>query len=184
VHNHFGPPRESPTEPLSEIVRRVGRASDRRCESYGPSHAGRELLVDHLLAGLERKTTLALELMGARDWDLFCWTLTQCHCVGHELWGYAPSTARSTDLSAGSSNPPGRPADWMRHRRADRRDHWWTWADRAGKRAVVLDAIEGGLNSQLDGREITPRTRDCGFGGRRTRRPSTGESRPASRPRR
>jgi len=86
VHNHFGPPRESPREPLSGIVERIGRASDRKCQDYGPSHAAREELLDDLLDGLRRKTELALELLGAAPWDLFCVSLSQAHCVAHELW--------------------------------------------------------------------------------------------------
>jgi len=100
VHNHFGPPRESPREPLSTIVERIGRASHRKCQDYGPSHAAREQLLDDLLEGLRRKTELILELLDARDWDLFCVSLTQGLCVANELWHHHDEGDPRNDPSA------------------------------------------------------------------------------------
>lgn len=86
VHHHVGSPRESPTDPLSGTVERIGRDPARACQTYGPSHEGRLELLDDLLAGIGRKTELTVELLGKTAWDFFCVTFTQAHCVGHEFW--------------------------------------------------------------------------------------------------
>jgi predicted AlkP superfamily phosphohydrolase/phosphomutase len=86
VHHHVGSARESPVDPLSAIVRRTGRDVAGPCQRYGPSHSGHLALLDDLISGIARKTALTVELLGATDWDYFCVTYTQAHCVGHELW--------------------------------------------------------------------------------------------------
>lgn len=86
--SHFGT--ASRPEPLiGELTRRHGAYTVPSCDHYGGSVATNLRLLDDLQAGLERKTSLLLDLLQRDNWDLFACAFSESHCVGHWCWHYS-----------------------------------------------------------------------------------------------
>jgi predicted AlkP superfamily phosphohydrolase/phosphomutase len=50
------------------------------------THAEAGALFSDLVAGLDAKTELSLDLLDREDWDLFLTVLGEGHCTGHQFW--------------------------------------------------------------------------------------------------
>lgn len=83
---------------IAELERRYGPhpVTDRQtgskptwaCDDHGETPQGYDELRRRLLAGVENKTDILLDLLQRDSWDLFvgCWSET--HCAGHQFWHY------------------------------------------------------------------------------------------------
>lgn len=78
-----------PSGLLAELDRRHGPYPVRSCDHYPGSRRGRERLLGDLLAGIERKEALLLDLLGREGWDLFACAFSESHCAGHQFWHFS-----------------------------------------------------------------------------------------------
>lgn len=85
---HFGTASHPPSL-IAELVSRHGDYTVPSCDHYGGTAATNLRLLDDLLAGLERKTSLLLDLLQRDEWDLFACAFSESHCVGHWCWHYS-----------------------------------------------------------------------------------------------
>ncbi len=85
---HFGTA-SYPGPLIDELTARHGAYTVPSCDHYGGSTATNLRLLDDLLAGLERKTSLLMDLLQRGEWDLFACAFSEAHCVGHWCWHYS-----------------------------------------------------------------------------------------------
>lgn len=86
--SHFGSA-SHPAALFAELRERHGAYPVASCDHYGGSRADHQRLRVDLIAGLERKTRLLLDVLGRERWDLFACAFSESHCVGHWFWHYA-----------------------------------------------------------------------------------------------
>lgn len=85
--SHFG--RAShPLSLLEELESAHGEYPVASCDHRGGSIDANLRLLEDLLAGIERKTSLLLDLLGRERWDLFACAFSESHCAGHWFWHY------------------------------------------------------------------------------------------------
>ncbi len=85
---HFGAASVPPAL-LGELTAHHGAYTVPSCDHYGGTADTNLRLLDDLLAGLERKTNLVLDLLHRDQWDLFACAFSESHCVGHWCWHYS-----------------------------------------------------------------------------------------------
>lgn len=77
----------------SDVVASYGAHPILDCDAMNDgTRSARIRIADGLREGIEKRTALLLELLRARDWDLFTAVFSESHCGGHQLW---PSPSRS-----------------------------------------------------------------------------------------
>jgi predicted AlkP superfamily phosphohydrolase/phosphomutase len=62
------------------------------CDAHDGSAEQYEQLLDDLLAGIEQKTSLLLDLLGREEWDLFACAFSEGQCSGHQLFHFLDGT--------------------------------------------------------------------------------------------
>lgn len=78
------------------------RVTTTACDGHDASREQYEQLLDDLLAGVERKTQLLLDVLGRDDWDLFACGYSEGQCSGHQLWHFLDlERSESPDRLAG-----------------------------------------------------------------------------------
>jgi len=65
---------------------RAGTSTRAACDDHQSTTEDYEKLLDDLLAGIERKTGLLLDLLRSESWDLFACAFGEPQCVGHQHW--------------------------------------------------------------------------------------------------
>ncbi len=85
---HFGAASYPPSL-LADLAGRHGVYTVPSCDHYGGTADTNLRLLSDLLSGLERKTSLLLDLLHRDDWDLFACAFSESHCVGHWCWHYS-----------------------------------------------------------------------------------------------
>lgn len=94
VHDQLWGRGSNPPELLDELQRRHGHRPLDRCDHIGGADgADREEWVEGLLAELDVKTDMALDLLGRDQWDLFAIAYSDGHCAGHQLWHHHDPTS-------------------------------------------------------------------------------------------
>lgn len=77
------------------------------CDEYTHDLAGVRTLRDRLLARIEAKTRMCLELLERAPWDLFVAVLAEAHCAGHQFWRiHDPSHPRHDPAIRGALGDP------------------------------------------------------------------------------
>jgi predicted AlkP superfamily phosphohydrolase/phosphomutase len=71
--------------PLSEAGV-TGSATRAPCDQHDASPAAYEALLADLLAGIELKTQILIDLLHQEEWDLFVTVFGEPQCVGHQMW--------------------------------------------------------------------------------------------------
>ena len=90
-----------PPELLDEIRSRYGDHPVDSCDrAHGSSAGGYERLLADLLAGVEKKEALLLDLLGREPWDLFACAFGETHCVGHQFWHFQDPRVPAHDPAA------------------------------------------------------------------------------------
>lgn len=69
-----------------EILKRHGPYPLATCDDHGRSPRDLERVRRLLLAGIEMRQALLLDLMRARPWHLFFAVFAETHCAGHQFW--------------------------------------------------------------------------------------------------
>lgn len=87
-----------PAELLGELRDRHGdyplwsrpwpRRTTAVCDSHDGTREQYEQLLDDLLAGIEQKCALLLDVLGREEWDLFACAFSEGQCSGHQLWHF------------------------------------------------------------------------------------------------
>jgi predicted AlkP superfamily phosphohydrolase/phosphomutase len=108
AHSAQAPGESRPEGLFDELVARYGRHpafKDDHASVFDTEAQG--VLLDRLLAGIERRTDIALDLLSRERWNLFLTAYSEPHASGHAFWHLG-----RTDHPLG--RPAGRPDDdWM-----------------------------------------------------------------------
>jgi predicted AlkP superfamily phosphohydrolase/phosphomutase len=98
THDRFYGTESVPDDFLEDLSARHGdyplwsrpwpRRTTAACDGHDGSPEQYEELLDDLLAGVERKAALLLDILGREEWDLFACGLSEGHCSGHQLWHF------------------------------------------------------------------------------------------------
>lgn len=64
------------------------RRTTAACDGHDGAVEQYEQLLDDLLAGIEQKTRLLLDVMEREEWDLFACAFSEGQCSGHQLWHF------------------------------------------------------------------------------------------------
>jgi predicted AlkP superfamily phosphohydrolase/phosphomutase len=64
------------------------RRTTAMCDGHDGSPEQYEQLLDDLLAGIDQKTGLLLDVLGRDEWDLFACAFSEGQCSGHQLWHF------------------------------------------------------------------------------------------------
>jgi predicted AlkP superfamily phosphohydrolase/phosphomutase len=75
-----------PPELLDELNLRYGSHPVDSCDTYDKSFEGYTLLLEDLIEGTKRKTSMLLDLLNRERWDLFTCSYSESHCAGHQMW--------------------------------------------------------------------------------------------------
>lgn len=86
THDAEEPTASWPAPLAAEIVRTYGGSPFVRCDYVMRGPDPEATLREQLLARIETKTRIALDLMGRDAWDLFAVGFGDSHCVGHQCW--------------------------------------------------------------------------------------------------
>ncbi len=97
--SHFGSA-SHPASLLDEMRAAYGPYPVASCDHSGGTTARNLALLDNLLAGVERKTRVLLDLLHREQWDLFACAFSESHCVGHWFWHYSDATHWSFEPDA------------------------------------------------------------------------------------
>jgi predicted AlkP superfamily phosphohydrolase/phosphomutase len=89
-----------PPELLKELRAVHGDHPITSCDLHGESLAGYERLLRNLLNGVQRKTSLLLDILHREKWDLFTCVYGETHCVGHQFWHFQDERAKGYDSAA------------------------------------------------------------------------------------
>lgn len=98
THDRLFGEQSSPPELLGELRERHGdyplwtrpwpRPTTAVCDGHDGSLEQYEQLLDDLLAGIEQKTRLLLDVLGRQEWDLFACAFSEGQCSGHQLFHF------------------------------------------------------------------------------------------------
>lgn len=125
----------------------IGSGTRAPCDGHDASPAGYEALLTDLLAGIELKTQLLVDLLHREDWDLFVTVFGEPQCVGHQMWHL---------LELASERASGQPTDPVRevYRRLDRATAELLEAAGAGAVSVVI--ASHGMAQPTGGPQLIP----------------------------
>ena len=73
---------------VDEVVRKHGRYPLHSCDAHGLKPQEYRDLRDQLVAGVEQRTELLLDLLRSDEWDLYFCAFSETHCAGHQLWHF------------------------------------------------------------------------------------------------
>lgn len=140
-----------PPELLSAVLERHGRYPLHSCDSHGRRPKDYLDLRRQLLAGIEARRDLFLDMMASSEWDLFFCSFAETHCAGHQFWHlYDPN------------HPRHDPADHAGMRNA-LRDVYQSidgaigrLIEAAGPDTQVIVFSGHGMRPQYHGRELLP----------------------------
>ena len=71
------------------------RPTTAACDGHDGSASAYENLFDDLLAGIEKKRELLLDVLGREEWDLFACAFGEGQCSGHQFWHFLEGAASS-----------------------------------------------------------------------------------------
>jgi len=77
-----------PADLAAQILARHGRYPLATCDDHGKSARSYRRVLRTLLAGVEARRGLLLDLMRERPWDCFFAVFSEPHCVGHQFWHF------------------------------------------------------------------------------------------------
>jgi predicted AlkP superfamily phosphohydrolase/phosphomutase len=86
AHATTAPMASHPGDLAARVLAAHGRHPVRVCDDHGPSLAEYARMRRALLAGVEARCRLLLDLLGSRPWDLFFAVFSETHCAGHQFW--------------------------------------------------------------------------------------------------
>ncbi len=86
THDAEEPTASWPPALVDEVARRHGRSPFVRCDYVMRGPDPEKTLREQLLARIQTKTEIALDLAGREAWDLFAVGFGDSHCVGHQCW--------------------------------------------------------------------------------------------------
>jgi len=88
LHDRVFETESDPPELLEELHAKYGDhpVQKRACDTLA-GQEGYETLREKLIAGLQGKTDMAIDILDREDWDLFICTIGETHCAGHQFWG-------------------------------------------------------------------------------------------------
>jgi predicted AlkP superfamily phosphohydrolase/phosphomutase len=86
AHATTAPMASHPADLAPRVLAAHGCHPVRVCDDHGPSLAEYARMRKALLAGVEARRRLLLDLLGSRPWDLFFAVFSEPHCVGHQFW--------------------------------------------------------------------------------------------------
>ncbi len=75
-----------PPELLAQVLARYGPYPLHSCDSHGRRPRDYARLRDQMLAGVDVRGRLFLDLLTASEWDLFFCAFSETHCAGHQFW--------------------------------------------------------------------------------------------------
>ena len=91
-----------------ELVARYGRDEVGTCNAHGRAREYEKLRAQ-LLARVERRKRMLLDLMAREEWDAFFAVFSESHCVGHQCWHlHDPSHVRHDAAQAARIGDPMR----------------------------------------------------------------------------
>lgn len=102
THEHCYGTLSDPPDLLDEIRGRLGAYPVPSCEEHDRSLGAYEDMLDGLLASVEYKRRMVLELLDREEWDLFATAFSETHCVGHQFFEFQDGW----DLADGTPAPP------------------------------------------------------------------------------
>jgi predicted AlkP superfamily phosphohydrolase/phosphomutase len=98
THDRLFGEQSSPPALLAELRDRHGdyplwtrpwpRQTTAVCDGHDGGDKQYEQLLDDLLAGIEQKTGLLLDVLGREEWDLFACVFSEGQCSGHQLFHF------------------------------------------------------------------------------------------------
>jgi predicted AlkP superfamily phosphohydrolase/phosphomutase len=124
----------------------IGTSTRAACDDHDGSPGAYETLLASLVAGIELKTQLLVDLLHREDWDLFVAVFAEPQCVGHQLWHLLDHAAADT-LG---------PADPVRevYRQLDRASA--AVLEAAGDNAVSVVIASHGMAEPTGGPQLMP----------------------------
>ncbi len=125
----------------------IGTATRAACDDHDSSDAAYETLLSDLVAGIELKTQLLVDLLQREEWDLFVAVFGEPQCVGHQMWHLLERAAAHPSEGA---NDPVREI----YRRLDQASA--TLMDAAGEQAVAVVIASHGMAQPTGGPQLIP----------------------------
>ncbi len=122
-----------------------GAAPRPPCYALGASDAEYDYLLGALLAGLERKRSLFLDLLAREPWDVFACAFGEPQCVGHQFWHFLDAPAA-----------PERFQNAIRsvYRKID--EGLGALVEAAGEDATVLAISSAAMGPTIGGQQLIP----------------------------
>ena len=71
---------------VDEVIRKHGRYPLHSCDAHGLKPQEYRELREQLIAGVERRTEVLLDLLRSAEWDLYFGAYAETHCAGHQFW--------------------------------------------------------------------------------------------------
>lgn len=135
----------------SEILARYGRYPTGKCDNHGKSARAYRQLRGRVLASVEARRALLLDLMRSSAWDMFFAVFAETHCAGHQFWHFEDETH------------PLHPRDAAHGLRTAVRDIYAAvdravgdLVDAAGPPTQVIVFSSHGMRPQYHGRDLLP----------------------------
>jgi len=147
-HDRPFPAQAEPGSLLTEIQSRFGVYPVASCDARDKTPEGYRTLLDDLLGAVERRTAVLLDLMARESWDLFTCAFTECHCVGHQFWGFF------ADAEGREVPPDLREAIQRVYARVD--GAVGRIIEGAGAGAAVLVVASHGMGPKIGGTQLLP----------------------------
>ena len=125
----------------------VGTATRAACDHHDASESAYKALLSDLVAGIELKTQLLVDLLHQEDWDLFVAVFGEPQCAGHQMWHL---------LEHAAAHPLGQATDPVReiYRRLDLAIGALMRA--AGEHAVSVVIASHGMAKPTGGPQLIP----------------------------
>lgn len=136
-----------PRSVATEILARHGRYPLRNCDDHGRARRSYDRLRRGLLDGIAARRDLLLEMMRARDWDLFVAVFSETHCAGHNLWRIDAADGVASD---------GEPSTAVRDIYAAVDAAAGALIEAAGPDTRVVLISTQGMRPQYHGRDLVP----------------------------
>jgi predicted AlkP superfamily phosphohydrolase/phosphomutase len=134
-----------------ELLARYGRYPTGKCDNHGKSARAYRQLRSRVLASVEARRALLLDLMRSSAWDMFFAVFAETHCAGHQFWHFEDETH------------PLHPRDAAYGLRTAVRDIYAAvdravgdLVDAAGPLTQVIVFSSHGMRPQYHGRDLLP----------------------------
>jgi predicted AlkP superfamily phosphohydrolase/phosphomutase len=125
----------------------IGTTTRAACDEHDATHTAYERLLSDLIAGIELKTQLLVDLLHQEEWDLFVAVFGEPQCAGHQLWHL---------FDNGPMRSPESAPDPVReiYRRLDQASAALQAA--AGEEAVTIVIASHGMAAPTGGPQLIP----------------------------